>query len=128
MRNFRNLIMVSAISLGSSFGTVAQATTYTWDFASKLNACPVGISSNSYRTTGGPNAPTALAHGYFAPNTDTGNHIVNGVWKDGIVSNAQVFNEYTSGDPIEIGVGLNNTSQNEISTQVLSYSSTCPTS
>lgn len=114
MRNFRNMIMMSAIALGTTFGMAAQATTYTWDFASQFNAGPVGSSSRSYLATGGPNAPTLLAHGYSAEHADTGNHIVNGVWKTGHVSNAELYNKYTSGDTTETGLGLNKTSQNEI--------------
>jgi hypothetical protein len=114
MRNFRNMIMMSAIALGTSFGMAAQATTYTWDFASQFIAGPIGGSSHSYVATGGPNAPTLLAHGYSAEHSDTGDHVVNGVWKTGSVSNAQLFDKYTAGDPTETGLGLNKTSQNEI--------------
>ncbi len=115
MRNFRNLIVMSAVALGSTVAMTAQAKTYSWVFATSGNQGNVGSASHTYFDT--TNTLALKAHGYTAHNTDTGSHVVNGVWNTGSVQDTNLFNKYSGpGATDETGLGLNRTGQNEIGT------------
>ncbi len=113
MRNFRNLIVMSAVALGSTAAMTAQAKTYSWVFATQNNKGNVGSAAHTYYDT--TNTLGLSAHGYTAHNSDTGNHVVNNVWNTGTVQNTNLYNKYSGPSATdETGLGLNGTANNEI--------------
>lgn len=114
MRNFRNMIVMSAVALGSTFAMAAQAKTYSWVFATAGSHGDVNSAAHTYFDT--TNTVSLSAHGYSTANPDTGSNVTNGVWNTGSVRDQYLFNKYTSGNLGETGLGLNGTGQNEIGT------------
>ncbi len=112
MRNFRNMIVMSAVALGSTLAMGAQAKSFSWVFATSTNNGNVGSASHTYFDT--TNTLPLSAHGYTAHNSDTGNNVVSGVWNTGSVTDSNLYDKYSGGNPGETGLGINGTLQNEI--------------
>jgi hypothetical protein len=114
MRNFRNMIVMAAVALGSTFAMAAQAKTYSWVFATSGNSGNVGSAAHTYLDT--TSTVSLSAHGYSTAKSDTGGNVINNMWNTGTVSDLNLYNKYTAGNSGETGLGLNGTLQSEIGT------------